>query len=464
MATAVIRRRSNAQRGRGFRQKNQDDLLRNTKVSETVAASAFADAQVLEEDLIRSLVRRFDKDGNDILDEVEQQAMQEALREEGFENFDVVLDGSNHLVQPSAILGHVMQQEIQFTRTKKAYWDVLIFLLTFALYLAVLFLQADPGVAYSMEHPVGNVIFDAATSTISAEDGRVATELATNEQIMTWFKSKIIEPIFSDPFCGDGICESPEEFPTGFRNYGCAADCGTYTDLSEVTVALSMAEVTPEDYCKLGAKVLFNICTRPGASGASNPTPVCYFEQTRDTPYGQPLFNLNMGADDYDASSFCEYTTSAAASGFAHSSSGGMSTFTGRVSLFDAQWEIKLYEEQMVDGTILVQNMFASYFHHVGGAVMLAVNTSSANSTNTSSTNSTSSMDTVASWAECCSTECAATKYGLTAGQRAEDDDDDDNARAPPAKALRHRRLADDDDGGGGDPDPDPDPGDGKPK
>lgn len=51
------------------------------------------------------------------------------------------------------------------------------------------------------------------------------------------FVENIVGRTFSDPACGDGVCESPDEFP-GFGRFGCIPDCGRYKKTTKATVKM----------------------------------------------------------------------------------------------------------------------------------------------------------------------------------------------------------------------------------
>ena len=60
--------------------------------------------------------------------------------------------------------------------------------------------------------------------------------LKSFEDILGWINESIIETVFVDAICGDGIC-SETEFP-GFGRFGCTADCGSYQNVTAVTIDL----------------------------------------------------------------------------------------------------------------------------------------------------------------------------------------------------------------------------------
>jgi hypothetical protein len=44
-------------------------------------------------------------------------------------------------------------------------------------------------------------------------------QLSTNEEFYAWLKSSVIDVLFQDAVCGDGVCDSPEEVP-GVGRFG----------------------------------------------------------------------------------------------------------------------------------------------------------------------------------------------------------------------------------------------------
>jgi hypothetical protein len=37
-------------------------------------------------------------------------------------------------------------------------------------------------------------------------------QLTTNDEFFQWFKGSVIDQLFQDAVCRDGVCDSPEEF------------------------------------------------------------------------------------------------------------------------------------------------------------------------------------------------------------------------------------------------------------
>jgi hypothetical protein len=61
--------------------------------------------------------------------------------------------------------------------------------------------------------------------------------LQNHQDILDWINHSILERVFVDAICGDGIC-SDTEFP-GVGRFGCSADCGSFQNVTAVTVDLT---------------------------------------------------------------------------------------------------------------------------------------------------------------------------------------------------------------------------------
>ena len=83
-----------------------------------------------------------------------------------------------------------------------------------------------------------------------------------------------------DPACGDGLCESPFEFPS-YGRFGCRADCGrlaeSATNLSTIQVDLTYNFNHPAGSLastELMSQTKWNLCPERGAPHGRD----CYFE------------------------------------------------------------------------------------------------------------------------------------------------------------------------------------------
>ncbi|KAK3268516.1 hypothetical protein CYMTET_22988 [Cymbomonas tetramitiformis] len=140
------------------------------------------------------------------------------------------------------------------------YLTLVLSICTFTMYLAVMYLQYQDMGGFEM----------VSTTT-------KALVPPINAPFMLWLKTQIMK-VWIDPECGDGICDSPYEFPS-FGRFGCQADCSAATDTRDVLIYLEAdfdnlnieSAQLKEDLSK---RVRWNVCSK------SNGLPVvCWFEK-----------------------------------------------------------------------------------------------------------------------------------------------------------------------------------------
>ena len=100
-------------------------------------------------------------------------------------------------------------------------------LLSFAafvtLYCAMLYLQTEPVLSYEV------------TSSVS---GLLKPRIKQTQDIYymyDWLSESVVDSIWTDIPCGDGICQAPYEFPA-FGRFGCKADCGVAINLISLVI------------------------------------------------------------------------------------------------------------------------------------------------------------------------------------------------------------------------------------
>ncbi|GJP51052.1 hypothetical protein CLOM_g10222 [Closterium sp. NIES-68] len=145
--------------------------------------------------------------------------------------------------------------------------NLFFFLCYTCLYLAVLYLQADASLCYQVA-TAHNVLLPpdytaAAAMTMSSPD-----------DFYTWINDSIIQVVWKDPICGNGICERPLEFEA-FGRFGCSADCGDLGAVSNVTVHVATDFHSQAD----AAASSWNLCL-------DAPSPLCWY------PEDQPFSDL----------------------------------------------------------------------------------------------------------------------------------------------------------------------------
>jgi hypothetical protein len=134
-------------------------------------------------------------------------------------NKDVIqqrrIDGLHHLV------------EARLERNSN-YVSAFCLIVFFTVSIAVLVQQRDVATAYSVE----GTVFNSVNGDLNME----TMEITRSDEFYDWLEG-LIGNVFSDPACGDGVCETPDEFP-GFGRFGCIPDCGRYKKTTKVKVQL----------------------------------------------------------------------------------------------------------------------------------------------------------------------------------------------------------------------------------
>eukprot|EP00897_Mesotaenium_endlicherianum_P009508 jgi/Mesen1/8586/ME000005S08552 len=87
--------------------------------------------------------------------------------------------------------------------------------------------------------------------------------------IYDWINNTILQTIYTDPDCGNGICSYPEEFP-GFGRFGCIADCGVLTNVTPVNIKFT-TDFQSEDEQK---EASWNLCM-------TSPTQLCWYSNAQ---------------------------------------------------------------------------------------------------------------------------------------------------------------------------------------
>jgi len=95
-----------------------------------------------------------------------------------------------------------------------------------------------------MTSTIKDYMFTTDSETQDAASGSIVESVDNALAITTWLTKSVAEGIFSDPICGNGLCEAPQEFKAvnldTNHTVGCAADCGTHTnDLTKVKITIN---------------------------------------------------------------------------------------------------------------------------------------------------------------------------------------------------------------------------------
>ena len=128
-------------------------------------------------------------------------------------------------------------------RKRSLYFNFLFSLIWFLVYVSSLYLekvdvQISNSITRSALDTIVSDVFEIGVGSYGYTESKLGTInfLQTQQQILDWINSSILERVFVDAICGDGIC-SDTEFP-GFGRFGCVADCGAFTNVTSVTIDL----------------------------------------------------------------------------------------------------------------------------------------------------------------------------------------------------------------------------------
>ncbi|EKX32347.1 hypothetical protein GUITHDRAFT_121488 [Guillardia theta CCMP2712] len=148
-----------------------------------------------------------------------------------------------------ALLEKVQARIDRSTRYRKLAGTSLFFLL----FILLVFAQRDSQVLYVIESSLLDALVDDLPSMRSGgfmNSGVGATGyIRNNDDLYSWLQQSILPSVFQDPVCGDGVCDSPAEYP-GFGRFGCIPDCGKYPNLT--SVSLSLKDVIADSGALLG--------------------------------------------------------------------------------------------------------------------------------------------------------------------------------------------------------------------
>jgi len=182
-----------------------------------------------------------DKDGDGVLDEDELQ-----VAEEGERRYQTILK----LRKLKVFLKDRLN-------VRSAYWAFMLYVTFLALYLGLLYQQADVESAYDVTSTIEAVLLPKKEATDDID------KLYEDKSAVFSYLRNTFGPIWSDPVCGDGEC-STGEYP-GFGRFGCVADCGVYAYLVPVEVQVKAAPYFTDDADRVAdfmEKTTWNLCTR----------------------------------------------------------------------------------------------------------------------------------------------------------------------------------------------------------
>ncbi|KAK3267480.1 hypothetical protein CYMTET_23968 [Cymbomonas tetramitiformis] len=126
-------------------------------------------------------------------------------------------------------VGHILDILQADITSRNRYINLALQLCLFAFYLFVIGIQFRQLDAYEMVSSITNSVVPPQQS------------VPTTVYFLTWLKTQVFY-IWTEPICGDGVCQSPTEVPS-FGRFGCKADCGPESDVLPMLVYIEVGDV-----------------------------------------------------------------------------------------------------------------------------------------------------------------------------------------------------------------------------
>ena len=130
------------------------------------------------------------------------------------------------LIREKTIDSLIDKVEDRVFRARK-YANTCLLICFLIIYLVMLFLQNDITQAFTMESSAANQIGVGLPPGFYLENA---------DDFWNWLDGNVINKVFSDPSCGDGVCDIGES--KGFGRFGCEQDCGRYLETTPISVNL----------------------------------------------------------------------------------------------------------------------------------------------------------------------------------------------------------------------------------
>eukprot|EP00271_Cylindrocystis_brebissonii_P022895 TRINITY_DN9019_c0_g1_i11.p1 TRINITY_DN9019_c0_g1~~TRINITY_DN9019_c0_g1_i11.p1 ORF type:complete len:389 (+),score=30.12 TRINITY_DN9019_c0_g1_i11:111-1277(+) len=118
------------------------------------------------------------------------------------------------------------------------YLYLISFFLFVVVYAFILHLQADAEPAFRLTTAHANLLLP---SSYAANLPLTFPNAPTD--IYDWLNTSIVQNVWADPPCGDGVCSSPAEYPA-FGRFGCSIDCGTFENVTTILITISYSFIS----------------------------------------------------------------------------------------------------------------------------------------------------------------------------------------------------------------------------
>ncbi|GMH94595.1 hypothetical protein TL16_g12950 [Triparma laevis f. inornata] len=272
------------------------------------------------------------------------------------------------------------------THRKGEYADLCGFLVYMFLFLVIVILQQRAADVYAIGSTHVDFLFSEESGTVSWNDGRVLTKVQDLNTLTSWLENTIVDGVFIDPVCGDGLCEQPQEFASVFEGRaGCSADCGTFLNTTKTYVEFHVDEQAYTDITSTGVEdVSWNICwTSVGVCYYANPKQLFTQEQL-DAAIEAQNAAASVTATVANVTGVSSNNTNSTSSSTATSPT--YDTYKFELDLVDGEWELEF-------STVLIPGRIYTIENKV-------VYTPVVNSTNFTTT-TTSRIQFLSNWSRC---------------------------------------------------------------
>lgn len=209
-------------------------------------------------------------------DGLEDDAESDRLVEESGKDFDD-MNNDEKATRAVEVVRELYKRYQKQTERWDNYVQLFSFLIFVSIFLTVLFLQRNAQVAYAVHSTIKDTLVPGSTT------------ISSSNEVLSWLQSTLAE-VWKDPVCGDGVCESPFEFPS-YGRFGCRADCGRLVEVQNLTSVLIDLKynfkhpVGSVPSTELMQQASWNLCPRFGAPHGTD----CYYpeDQTFDRIEGE---------------------------------------------------------------------------------------------------------------------------------------------------------------------------------
>ncbi|CAI5983999.1 unnamed protein product, partial [Closterium sp. NIES-65] len=199
------------------------------------------------------------------------------IREDG-DDEDLIL--ANELEEIDKEVVQDVFDRVSFLRDQVQHYRALGgFVLLMALFVAMVYLQADSSRTFQVTSAHSVLI----PSNFAPDS---SNRFAGAGEFYSWLNNSIIQQFWQDPPCGDGTCDQPFEFPA-FGRFGCEADCGTFPNLTSVSIHFTTSFSSNEAV----ALSSWNLCMQ-------SPISLCWHALPQPFPALHAQFSLALHIPD----------------------------------------------------------------------------------------------------------------------------------------------------------------------